>query len=73
VTRSASVPSPCTPNIPENPTVQSIEDILSDLPPFLKRRAGGNQISMKGVTSEAFEKLQIMADKGYLEGWAQAQ
>jgi hypothetical protein len=50
-----------------------MEDILSDLPPFLKRRAGGNQISMKGVTSEAFEKLQIMADKGYLEGWAQAR
>jgi hypothetical protein len=46
-----------------------MEDILSDLKPFLERRVGaGNRILVKGVTSETFQKLQLMADEGRLEG-----
>jgi hypothetical protein len=34
--RSGSDPSPCSSNTPENPTVHSMEDILSELKPFLE-------------------------------------
>jgi hypothetical protein len=32
-----------------------------------------NHILVKDVTSETFQTLWLMAEKGELEGWAQAQ